>query len=287
MLDELYTASPDEFIATRDALVANARKAGDRDVALALSRLRRPTVGAWLVNLLVRRRPELIDELFGLGDQLREAQKAASGSALRELSQQRRAVVAALAAQAKSLAAQAGRRQVLPLAEVESTLMAALGDPVAADEVRVGMLTHPLTPGGFTGEANRPSLTVIRGGKASASPPRPAEVDSAQREATRKRVASAEQELTEAQAVAAREASRHEAAGEAADELTAAIEAAQQRVDSALATLNHAQAELAEIRGRANAAQKELADAAARAGRAHLHELAARRELDAARASLR
>jgi flagellin-like hook-associated protein FlgL len=287
LLDELYTAPPEDFIAARDAAVAAARESGDKPLAQALAKLRRPTVGAWLVNLLVRRQPDLIDQLFALGDQLREAQQAASGAQLRELSQQRRAVVGALATQARSLAAQAGRRQGLPLGEVESTLLAALADPVAEDEVRAAMLTHPLTPGGFGGPSIRPTLTVIRGGKGAAlAKAAPKELDREQREAAQQRVAQAETALAEAKDEAAAAAQRHDEASSQAAELADAAAAVQARVDEALAHLNTLQAELGEVRGRLNAANKHLAEQAAKAGRAHLAELAAQREWDAARAAL-
>jgi hypothetical protein len=283
-LDELYAGAPEDFVAARDAAAGRAREAGDRALARALSALRRPTVGAWLVNLLVRRQPELIDELFALGDQLRQAQQGTAGGAVRELVTQRRAVVSALARQAQSLAAAAGRTGTLPLAEVEQTLMAALGDPVAADEVRTGMLTHPLTPGGFAGEAGRPALTVIRGGKAE--PKKPAHlaqppVDSA----LAARVGEAEAALQEAAQAAAEAVQRHDEASGVAAELEERVADAQSAVDEAERVLSDRRAELAEAQAKFKAASKELADHAHAVGKAHLAEVSATRELAAARAA--
>jgi hypothetical protein len=165
LLDRLYTLPPERFIAARDDAVAAARKAGDRAGAAAIGRLRRPTVAAWLVNLLARERPELIDELFELGDALRAAQHELRGEEMRELSIRRRAAISALVGQARQLARTAGRsgREALPLAEVEATLAAALAEPEIAEAVRAGTLTKATGYAGF-GETPKPRLRVIDGG---------------------------------------------------------------------------------------------------------------------------
>ena len=74
LIDRLYSLPPEQFVAARDEAVADARLAGDRLMATEIAALRRPTVAAWLVNVLVRQRPELVDELFELGESLRAAQ---------------------------------------------------------------------------------------------------------------------------------------------------------------------------------------------------------------------
>src|SRR3954468_10503759 len=125
----MYEAPPDGFVAARTAAVAEARKAGDKDAAKRLGALRKPTVAAWLVNLLALRRPELIDELVELSTALRSAQRGLQGDQLRELSTERRQVVSALVNAAQKLAVEddPGLRSVkLPMAEVEATLTAAL-----------------------------------------------------------------------------------------------------------------------------------------------------------------
>ena len=64
---------PGEFTAVRNAKVAEARTAGLADVAVSLKKLRKPSVGAWLANLLVRERPNDMETLMELGDSLRGA----------------------------------------------------------------------------------------------------------------------------------------------------------------------------------------------------------------------
>ena len=48
------------------------------------ARLRKPTVAAWLVNLLALRRPELVADLVGLAEELRSAQRELRGARLRD-----------------------------------------------------------------------------------------------------------------------------------------------------------------------------------------------------------
>ncbi|MEU0721055.1 hypothetical protein ABZ498_28225 [Streptomyces lavendulocolor] len=149
--EELYGLRPDRFTAVRNARAAEARKAGDRALAEAVRSLRRPTLAAWVSNLLVRERPAEARSLAALGDGLRRAHRELDGERLRELSRKQHAVVAALARQARQLAADAGQ----PVGddvqhEVEATLHAVLADPAAAGEWASGRLVRPLSaPVGF------------------------------------------------------------------------------------------------------------------------------------------
>ena len=64
--DDLYAGPPGEFIARRTAAAKAARSDGDRELAAAIGELRKPTVSAWLVNLLVRDDPDLAGRLTQL-----------------------------------------------------------------------------------------------------------------------------------------------------------------------------------------------------------------------------
>lgn len=167
----LYGGPPEDFVATRAEAVARARAAGDRELAAQLGALRKPTVAAWLVNLLAHHRPDLVGGLLSLAGELREAQRELRGPQLRELSVRRRDTVTALVRAAAELAAGAGRtdRDKLPLAEVEQTLNAALSDQELAAEVRAGRLTRPLEYAGF-GETPRPQLRLLHGGVTGPEP---------------------------------------------------------------------------------------------------------------------
>lgn len=147
----LYALPPGEFVEARNAA---AQRAGSRDEAARIRKLRRPTVAAWAVNLLVADAPDDLDALAELGERLRTAQAEMRGADLRELSAERNRRVSALVQRASELADEAGHP--LPAAaqrEVETTLDAAVADPDSAEAVRAGTLTKTLAYSGtgFTG----------------------------------------------------------------------------------------------------------------------------------------
>ena len=84
--DELYGGPPSVFIEHRDAAAKAARADGDRELAKQITELRKPTVSAWLMNLLVRDDPGFADQVVALGEGLRDAERSLDGPALRELS---------------------------------------------------------------------------------------------------------------------------------------------------------------------------------------------------------
>ncbi|GIF43126.1 hypothetical protein [Actinoplanes xinjiangensis] len=165
----LYEAPPDGFVAARAAAIEDARKAGDRDAAKRLAALKKPTVAAWVVNLVALRRPELIEELVQLATALRAAQRELRGDELRELSTQRRKFVSSLVDAARRLAVEesgAGAAK-LPLGDVEATFTAALADPEIAGQVRSGRLIRAVSYAGF-GEVPRPRLRLVTDADADA-----------------------------------------------------------------------------------------------------------------------
>jgi hypothetical protein len=148
--DELYSLAPADFTGARDSLVAGAREAGDKQLAAAIGRLRRPTAGAWLANLLARSRPTDIAQLSEVGAALRQAQQELSGQQLRELTAVRRRTVRALVTQADELARAAGHPAgAAARQQLEDTLNAALAEPDVAAELRAGRLTAAVSYSGF------------------------------------------------------------------------------------------------------------------------------------------
>lgn len=158
--DELYSGPPSDFIAHRDAAAKAARSDGDRDLAKEITELRKPTVAAWLMNLLVRDDPGFADQVVALGEGLRDAERSLDGPALRELSTQRRALVRSLTARARKLAQPSGQRIGDSVTqELDATLTAALADPQVAREVTSGRLTAAREYAGF-GSADTGGPTV-------------------------------------------------------------------------------------------------------------------------------
>lgn len=281
LVHRLYTTAPDRFVAIRDEAVAEARSAGDPKGAREIARLRRPTVAAWLVNLLAIRRPELVADLAQLAEALRTAQRELRGPRLRELSTRRRAVVGALVAEVRKLAAgaegapSAGK---LPLAEVEATLNAALADTDVAEQVRSGRLLKAATYVGF-GEVPRPQLRLVTGGEEPEPAPRPEPAGKQRPDADRSAL-RAEQAQRAARAERARrrralekELARARTDQERAEaELTGATAAERDGV----AALDAIEAELAELERRRAVAEQDLS-------RARLARRGAERTVTAAR----
>ncbi|WP_227984500.1 hypothetical protein [Nocardia spumae] len=147
---ELYALDPAEFVAARDERARAARADGDKPLATAISRLRRPTVAAWAVNLLARNAPQELGALLDLGRALSEAQRTLSAQRMRTLAEQRRKAVNALTRRAAHLAADSGRDLTEPvLRAVTGTLNAALAEPEVADRVRAGVVTAAADYAGF------------------------------------------------------------------------------------------------------------------------------------------
>jgi hypothetical protein len=187
---ELYSVPPAQFVAARDEAVRLARKGGDRDLAGRIGRLRRPTMSAWAVNILVRAAGPQIDDMLVLGEELRAAQQQLQGEQLRRLNQRRRETVGTLARRAAQLAAESGHSlNSAAVVEVEQTLVAALFDPECAEAVRGGRLTkalqhigmgaQPLLPPGL--ELAGPSRSSGNGGSAPVDRSAPQEPEPAPR----------------------------------------------------------------------------------------------------------
>ncbi|MEU1241607.1 hypothetical protein ABZ388_14725 [Micromonospora parva] len=289
LVQQLYRTPPDRFVAAREAAVAQARQAGDPATARELARLRRPTVAAWLVNLLAIRRPELVADLVQLADALRSAQRELRGPKLRELSAQRRAVVGSLVAEVRKLAAaepDAPPANRLPLAEVEATLNAAFSDVEVAEQVRAGRLLRAASYAGF-GEVPRPQLRLVTGDGEEPDEERPARRPGAQRgrpEAAPRTDRAAERAERAAQRAARAERARQR---RALDRELAKAQADQERAEAELteatgqerdgaAVLDGLEAELAELERRRAVAEQDLS-------RAKLARRAAERAVTVAR----
>jgi len=146
--DRLYAGPAEAFT---DARNAAARECGDKALAAQVKKLKKPSVAAWAVNLLVRRESGQIDSVLELADSLRAAAEALDGDELRALTRQRRQLTTALASSARSLAREAGVRLTGPVVDqVEGMLNAAMLDPVAAQAVRTGRVLTAFTSTGVS-----------------------------------------------------------------------------------------------------------------------------------------
>ena len=207
MTEKLYGLHPDAFVPARDDAVAEARQAGDRDLARAIARLRRPTRAAWLANLLARERAEQLDGLLALANDLASAQRTLDGGALRALSAQRSRLVSAMAREGGRLAAQAGDSATESVVrDLTGILDAALADPTVAAEVRSGRLTRTVSYSGFgpgpgsapaEPAAGRPAAAQSTRDTSAAAPAKPATSDEDDDQAAEKERAEVERRRAE------------------------------------------------------------------------------------------
>lgn len=147
---ELYAGSWEGFIGRRSELAAAIRSSGDRAAAKAVAALRKPTRGAWLVNLLVSREPDQVAEVFALGEELARAHRDADAAEMRRLSSMRGAVLDSLTQRAIGLGREQGYSANDTVGrEVAETLQAAMADPALADKVLEGTLVATMRAAGF------------------------------------------------------------------------------------------------------------------------------------------
>ncbi|WP_285544189.1 hypothetical protein, partial [Streptomyces lavendulae] len=264
---------PAEFTAARDEYVAKARKAGDRELAAAISALRKPTVAVWAAGLLARRRPKEAQSLVQLGEALRTAHRTLDAGQLRRLSHDQHVVIQELARTARALAVEAGQAVSEPvLHEVEQILHAVLADPGVAAQWMAGRLVKaPDAALGFTGLEPAPGAAPPRRAARPAAPAkeqvRPPDPDAGGRvvQVRRERARAARAEAAEAEAEAERLEAARAAAQEAADRAGTDAAAAEEEVRVAGERLETVRAAGADAAARLKEAGRAAAKARARA----------------------
>lgn len=279
--DELYALRPEDFVAARDQRALDARRSGEKALAKEIGALRRPSLAAWVSNLLVRRQPEEVQPLVVLGEELRRAHRELDGPQLRRLARRQTELIGALGRQARRLAAQAGH----PVGEgvqreVEETLHAVLADPEAAQQWAAGRLAKPLHS--TIGFPAADEAALERGPAVPAAEPEKharhegpgGRADRAEGE-ERRRLAEARREARDAEReLRTREGEARAAEGEA-EEAGARVAELEERVRELRAELRRAedaqrQARTAEqtARNRARQADRAVREARRRAGAA-------------------
>jgi hypothetical protein len=280
---QLYAAPAADFIATRNKLAKELKADGDQLGSTRLKALRKPTVAAWLANLVARERPDELDDLLALGDEFRQATEDLDGDRLRELTPQRHQLLDQLAQVARSLAEENGQKVSVDVAQkLRETLDAALVDPAAGEAVREGQLSSALRHVGFgvVDESGDPTtvapLTAERRRRAEerrakASHPQATE-ETVKEKAARERAEREQEEREQAQRdQAQRELDQAVAAAEAAEasveDLDTRLAAAREAVEKAQDEVRRLSGELDEARKTARAAQQKSREARKRRNR--------------------
>ena len=190
---ELYALDPGEFVAARNELAKRLRKAGERQLAAEVAKLRRPSPAAWAVNQLVRRHREDLEALVQAGEDLRSAQDRALGGGepaeLRQAARARREAVGRLTELAEAILAERGGTPGAHAGEVAATLEAASLDEESAGQVLSGQLTSELQPPSGFGLSDVP---VAERPARKEQPPSPVEKGPSRRELEKAEEAVAE-----------------------------------------------------------------------------------------------
>jgi hypothetical protein len=282
--DGLCALPASEFTAARDAA---AKAADDKELGKRIKALRKPSVAAWAVNLLVRREGDQIDQVLELAAGLRAAAESLDGEELRTLTKQRRQLTAALTTTARTLAREQGVKLTEATADqVEGMLTAAMLDPVAADVVRSGLVVTAFTSTGLS-ELDVAAVCAVPealGHKAPATPAPEAPEPSGKPKLT----------------VVSDEAVRRDAARERVHEATLSRAAAEEEAEQIAARIENLRARRLQLGGEIDELRRKLAsledqvddvdEDLEEASSAHEDALAevadAVRELDAAEAAL-
>jgi hypothetical protein len=272
--DALYGAPSADFITQRNELAKQLKADGDQLGSTRLKALRKPTVAAWLANLVSRELPDDIDDLLALGDEFRQATADLDGEKLRELTPRRHKLLDQLTRSAAGLADREGQKVSADVGQkLRETLDAALVDPAAGDAVREARLSSALRHVGFgvVDESGEPSnVTPLtderrqraqdrRRAKSAAAVPEPEE--DAEPPAAKAKREQAEREQEE------REAAEKAAAKKELDDAVAAAEAAEATVADLDTQLSDARDALVEAQEAVHRVGEEL-DEARKAARA-------------------
>jgi hypothetical protein len=278
-IDRLFELPPEQFVTERDAAAQRLRASGDGAGAAAVARLRRPTVAAWALDQLARRRPDDVHELVAVGDDLRRAQRRAlsgvGANELRELGARRRRIVERLAQEADDVLRETGRPVSAPVHQaITATLEAATVSPDDAAALVQGRLVRDLTPHSGFGEVDGFSVVAPspRASRTRAKPARPSPSD-------RRRLETARTRVDEASQNAERRRDDERQATEAFRSAEEVADAAGARVTELERALREARSDLDDARQDSRASRRELETARRVRTRAE-------QELDAARSTL-
>ena len=244
MLDDLYREHPSGFVAARDRLAKELRSAGDRDEAERVSKLRRPSAAAWLVNVAALTEPKALKEFAKAAAALEKAQARAlegkdEGAAKwRAAAAREREAAQAVLEAAEDSAADAGHpatKQALDA--VDETLRAAAADPDLRERVVAGRV-----------EREQSAATIGTSGM-TAAPSKPRAVGDAGA-AKRRQAAQAARELKRLERELEDAEAREERLRARVDEATEAL----RREKAALAERKR---ETAAVRSRVKAAERK------------------------------
>lgn len=265
MADELYGVDPSEFVELRKTKAAQAKESGDKTLATAIGKLRKPTTVAWAVNVLARELPDEIEALLQLARALRDAQRHLSGDDLKRLTAQRQKLIKALASKAGGFAADRDRPITEDMIrEIGQTLHAALADADVSEQVRRGRLLTAANYSGF----GPTGLSAVS--DAPKEEPKTQSVPKKKKNDRSALIAAAEAELQDAT--------------DAVDDATSAVDEAAAEAEQARTRLADIEEHIADLRADLESAEQEAKFARSTEKAAGEKEKSAQKDLDRAKA---
>jgi hypothetical protein len=138
----LYATVPTEFVAARNAVVKDLRRAKERDEAALVAALRRPDWTDWALNVAAAEKTEAVEEFARAASDVRDAQTAAIEgrdgpdvrAALRTLRERTTDVMRA------AVAALEGAGRASGTADLTARLSEIAGNAAACEQLRAGVL---------------------------------------------------------------------------------------------------------------------------------------------------
>jgi hypothetical protein len=262
----LFSVSPRNFVAERNALAKRLKDAGEAARAKAVAKLPKPTSSVWAVNQLAHRAPAELRQLSDAAARVREAAtevlRGGEGQAYLQAGRDLRAAIAGLVARASQLLEDEGlAAPPSVLRRISNTLHAAAthDDPDLREQLESGSLRSDLdAAGGFPTQGappgqQRPSARAPAAPAVPAKETQPA-ADDARLRAERERARLA------AQLQQAARTARAAAAGARRE-----LEATQRLAALANNKAIDAEREAARLRAKADAAQTAVEEARRRA----------------------
>ncbi len=187
-LDELYAGPLAEFVSRRNDLAKALKRAGRKDDAATVKALKKPSLQAWAINQIVRRRPDVLHAVFDALDRVKAAQLGGAPEserpALADAMAEERAALAAVESTAQSILEQADQAATkATLDRVVRSVRASAVEPSRREQLMLGQVTEDVADAGFSDLAAQlagglvpaaPKATPTPKPPPSPPPPRPA-----------------------------------------------------------------------------------------------------------------
>jgi len=152
-IDALFQLSPPDFVAARNALSTQFKKAGRDVVASRVKSLPKPSISAWTVNQLYWKHRVAFDKLLSNGERFRQAQAsrlAGKGTEIHKLLNERREELSAMSRlAAEILQRSSGASPPGVMRRITATLEALSAYGKLEGAPRAGRLVEDVDPPGF------------------------------------------------------------------------------------------------------------------------------------------